>query len=127
MTSNVSHAIRVDRESKLVELRMRGVVQPEAAAWIAEEFRAAIRSLGHDVGNHLSLYDFSEVPVVPVATVEQLRATFANPHVRHLWARKLAIVTTTALGRLQAQRIKEARPDIALFDTREAALAWLLS
>lgn len=65
--------------------------------------------------------------MVPVATVEQLRATLANPAVRQLWARKLAIVTSTALGRLQAQRVREVRPDIGLFDTREAALAWLLS
>jgi len=126
-TRPISHQVTLDRGRKLVELRMSGIVGPEAAAWIAEEFRAAIRGLGDDVGDHLSLYDFSDVPVVPVATVEQLRATLTNPEVRKLWARKLAIVTSTALGRLQAQRVQEVRPDIGLFDTREAALEWLLS
>jgi hypothetical protein len=125
--SRISHEIRVDRANKLVELRMRGVVGPEDSGWMAEEFRAAVRSLGDDVGDHLSLYDFSDVPVVPVATVEQLRATLVNPEVRKLWARKLAIVTTTALGRLQAQRVREVRPDIGLFETRDAALEWLLA
>ncbi|NML06931.1 hypothetical protein [Sphingomonas sp. G-3-2-10] len=124
---NVSHEVRVDRARKLVELKISGVVPPEDAAWMAEEFRAAIRSLGDDVGDHLSLYDFSAVPVVPLATVEQLRASLVNPEVRKLWARKLAIVTSTALGRMQAQRVREVRPDIGLFDTREEALAWLLS
>lgn len=126
-TRPISHEVKLDRERKLVELRMSGIVGPEEASWIGEEFRAAIRALGDDIGNHLSLYDFSDVPVVPQTTLEQLRATLSNPAVRQLWARKLAIVTTTALGRLQAQRVREVRPDIGLFDTRDDALAWLLS
>lgn len=127
MPYRVSHNVEVDPELKLVTLTMSGIVSPEDGAWIAEEFRAAIRTLGDAVGDHLSLYDFTDVPVVPVATVEQLCATLANPAVRQLWARKLAIVTSTALGRLQAQRVQEVRPDIGLFDTREAALEWLLA
>jgi hypothetical protein len=127
MPYRVSHRVEVDPGRKLVTLTMRGIVSPEDGAWIAEEFRAAIRTLGDDVGDHLSLYDFSDVPVVPVATVEQLRATLANPAIRNLWARKLAIVTSTALGRLQAQRVREVRPDIGIFGTRAAALEWLLA
>jgi len=127
MTPAISHEVRIDRANKLVELRMSGVVSPEDACWMAEEFRGAVRSLGDDVGDHLSLYDFSEVPVVPPATVEQMRAMLTNPEVRKLWARKLAIVTTTALARMQAQRVREVRPDIGLFDTRDEALAWLLA
>lgn len=123
----VSHEVRLDRANLLAELKITGVVSPEDAAWMAEEFRAAVRSFGDQVGNHLSLYDFSAVPVVPVATVEQLRETLSNPAVRKLWARKLAIVTSTALGRMQAQRVREVRPDIQLFKTREEALAWLLA
>jgi hypothetical protein len=125
--TSVSHEVRIDRANRLVELRMSGVVGAEDASWIAEEFRAAIRSLGEDFGDHLSLYDFSAVPVVPQATLEQFRAMLINPEVRKLWARKLAIVTTTALARMQAQRIREIRPDIGLFETRDEALAWLLS
>jgi hypothetical protein len=127
VTYSVSHKVEVDPGRKLVTLTMSGLVSPEDGAWVAEEFRAAIRTLGDDVGDHLSLYDFSDVPVVPIATLEQLRATLTNPEVRKLWARKLAIVTTTALGRLQAQRVREVRRDIGLFDTREEALEWLLS
>ena len=121
------HSVEVDPARKLVTLTMSGVISPEDAAWMAEEVRAAVRSLGDAVGQHVTLYDFSDVPVVPQATLEQLRETFRNPAIRHLWARKLAIVTTTALGRMQAQRVRAVRGDIELFDDREAALAWLLS
>jgi hypothetical protein len=127
MPYSVSHSVEVDPARKLVMLTMSGLVSPEDGAWIAEDFRAAIWTLGEDVGDHLSLYDFSGVPVVPAATLEQLREMLTNPEVRKLWARKLAIVTSTALGRLQAQRVKDVRPDIGLFDTREDALEWLLN
>ena len=123
---NNPHSVTVDPAKKLVILTMSGIISVEDAAWMGEEVRAAVRSLGEAVGQHVTLYDFSGVPVVPVATVEQLRETFRNEAIRHLWARKLAIVTTTALGRMQAQRVKEVRGDIALFGDRAAALAWLL-
>jgi hypothetical protein len=123
----VWHTVQVDHARKLVELTISGVVGPEDAGWIGEEFRAAVRSLGDYVGAHLSLYDFSAVPVVPRATVDQLRNALRHEAVRPLWARKLAIVTKTALGRMQARRVKAVRPDIELFDDRDKALAWLLA
>ena len=121
------HSVEVDPARKLVVLTMSGVISPEDGAWMGEEVRAAVRSLGDAAGQHVTLYDFAEVPVVPQATLEQLRETFRNEAIKHLWARKLAIVTTTALGRMQAMRVKEVRPDLELFADREAALAWLLA
>ena len=127
MPNSIAHNVTVDPAKKLVILTMSGVISPEDGAWMGEEVRAAVRSLGAAVGQHVTLYDFSDVPVVPLATLEQLRETFRNASIRYLWARKLAIVTKTALGRLQARRVKEVRPDIEVFDDRDAALAWLLA
>ena len=121
-----AHRIEVDRARKLLIVETRQILSPEDAAWIGEELRAAIRSFGDDVGQHVTLHDASGVPVVPPATIDLLRSTFDNPAVRELWARKVAFVVTTALARLQVQRIREIRPDIAVFDDRESALAWLL-
>lgn len=127
MPNSIAHNVTVDPARKLIILTMSGVISPEDGAWMGEEVRAAVRSLGDAAGQHVTLYDFSDVPVVPQATLEQLRETFRNEAIRHLWARKLAIVTGTALGRMQAQRVKEVRPDIELFEDRKAALDWLLS
>lgn len=127
MPNSIPHTLDIDRDRNLLVLKMSGVISPEDAAWMAEEVRAAVRSLGEAMGRHVTLYDFSDVPVVPRATVEQLLATFRNASIRHLWARKLAIVTGTTLGRMQAQEVKAVRPDIELFEDREAALAWLLA
>lgn len=127
MPNHIPHSVTIDPAKKLIVLTMSGVISPEDGAWMAEEVRSAVRSLGDGVGQHVTLYDFSDVPVVPQATLEQLRETFRNPAVKPLWARKLAIVTSTALGKLQAQRVKEVRPDIELFEDRQAALVWLLA
>lgn len=126
MSNSVSHSIQVDLARKLVDLRIGGLVSPEDAAWIGEELRAAIRALGDDVGKHVTLYDASGVHVVPQDTVELIKNTLDNPAVRQLWARKIAFVVSTALARLQVQRLKEVRADIGVFDDREAAIAWLM-
>lgn len=124
--NGVSHGVTVDRARKLVDVKMSGVVSPEDAGWIGEEVRAAIRSLGDDVGKHVTLYDATQVQVVPPATVALLQSTWANPAVRQLWARKVAYVVSTALARMQVQRLREAREDIGIFEDRDAAIAWLL-
>ncbi|MBB4100297.1 hypothetical protein [Sphingomonas kyeonggiensis] len=126
MPHNVSHSIQVDLDRKLVDLRIGGLISPEDAAWIGEELRAAIRALGPDVGKHVTLYDGSGVPVVPQETVELIKNTLDNPAVRAIWARKVAFVVSTALARMQAQRLREVRADIGIFDDRERAIAWLM-
>jgi hypothetical protein len=126
MPHSVSHSIQVDPVRKLVDLKVSGLLAPEDAAWIGEELRAAIRALGDDVGKHVTLYDGTGVHVVPQETVELLKQTLDNPAVRALWARKVAFVVSTALARLQAQRLREVRPDLGIFDDRERAIAWLM-
>ncbi|RYY44848.1 MAG: hypothetical protein EOP59_05495 [Sphingomonadales bacterium] len=119
--------IHIDRANKLVDVRISGFVTAEDASWLGEDVRAAIRTFGGDVGKHVTLYDMAHLEIAPGETVEIVKAMFVNPHVRPLWARKVAIVTGSALGRLQLQRLRDARSDIALFDDRETARDWLLA
>jgi hypothetical protein len=119
--------IHVDRERKLVDVRITGFITAEDAGWMGEDVRAAILSLGEGIGEHVTLYDVTGLSVAPNATIEAVKGMFANPAVRPLWARKVAMVTKSALGKLQLQRIREARDDIALFEDRGAALNWLLA
>jgi len=126
MPHSVSHSIHVDLSRKMVDLRIGGLISAEDAAWIGEELRAAIRALGSDVGKHVTLYDASSVQVVPQETVELIKQTLDNPEVRKIWARKIAFVVSTTLARMQAQRLREVRPDIGVFDDRDSAIAWLM-
>jgi hypothetical protein len=119
--------VTVDRVLGLVDVRMSGYFDPETAGWAGEEVRAVVRSLGDRMGQHLTLYDASEVQVAPSATIDLLQQSFGNPQVRELWARKVAFVVPSALGRMQIRRLRKARADIGIFEDRASALAWLLA
>jgi hypothetical protein len=119
--------VHIDRSHNLIDVRLSGFFTAEDAVWTGEELRAAILALGAPPREHLTLYDATAMSVAPNETIEAVKAMFAHPEVRRIWARKVAIVTGSALGRLQMQRIREARADIAIFDDREAALNWLLA
>jgi hypothetical protein len=121
------HSITLDRARNLVEVRLSGFFAPEDAAKAGEDVRAAIRSLGAGAGQHLTLYDVGEVQIAPGPTMELLASIFGNPEYQPLFAKRVAFVTPSALARLQLQRLRQARADIGIYDTRANALGWLLS
>lgn len=127
MSFAVSHSVEIDRDRKLIDVRLSGPLSPEDVGWIGEDVRVAIGSLGRDVGSHVTLYDASDVPVVPTATIDLMLETFDHPEVRAIWARKVAFVVSTALGRMQVRRLQQVRADFGIFDDREEALAWLFA
>ncbi len=126
MEESSSYRLEVDRERKLLILTALTMHAPEESAWAGEELRAAIQSFGPDIGQHVTLYDGSLIPSLPTATVDQMLQTLNHPAVRAIWARKVAFVVTTATARLQITRLQQVRPDIMVFDTRDAAIAWLM-
>lgn len=119
--------IEIDRERKLVVVKVFGFFSVEAAHRATMETRMAIQSLGNDVGQHVTLYDMTEAAPASRETVDLIRMGFANPTYRSIRARKVAFCTPSSLMRRQMERIREVRPDIGMFDTREAALEWLTS
>jgi hypothetical protein len=119
--------IEIDRDRNLVVVTVSGFFSPEAAHRATMETRLAIQSLGSAMGSHLTLYDMTATAPTSGETVELIRMGFANPVYRPLWARKVAFCTSSSLLRRQIERLREARADIAIFETRELALAWLLT
>ncbi len=119
--------IEIDRDRKLVVVKVVGFFSSEAAHRATMETRYAIQSLGDAVGQHLTLYDLTETAPVTVETVELIRMGFANPVYRRIWARKVAFCTPSSLLRRQIERVREVRADIGIFETRAEALAWLLA
>ncbi|GAA0751335.1 hypothetical protein CA233_16945 [Sphingomonas sp. ABOLD] len=121
----VDFTIDVERETRLIAVRVTGVPSPEDVGWIAEEVRAAILTLGADAGRHRTLYDARGVHVLPQATADFVLKNFTDIEGTQ-WAHRLAFVASTMLTRLQVRRIVEVRPGAMLFDDVEAARAWLL-
>ncbi|MCR5869774.1 MULTISPECIES: hypothetical protein [unclassified Sphingomonas] len=127
MQGEDTYRLEVDRERKLVILTVFSMLGPEDSSWAGEELRAGIQTFGPDIGKHATLYDMSAVPGMPTATIDRTLATLDHPAVRKIWARKIAFVVTTATARMQVTRLQKLRPDIAMFDTRESAVAWLVA
>ena len=126
MLPPLTHRIVIDRPRKLLIVEVYAILSPEDSSWVGEELRAAIRTFGDEIGQHVTLYDVSGVAAVPTATIDLLLHTFDNPAVRALWARKVAFVVTNATGRMQVKRLQKVRPDFGIFAKRDAAIAWLL-
>jgi len=121
------HSVTIDRTRNLIEVRLKGFFSPEDAGWMGEEVREAIRTLGTAAGQHVTLYDVSKVKIASKPTIAMMIGVFGNPVFRDLWARRVAFYSTSALGRLQLQRVCDVREDVGIFEDRPAALAWLLS
>jgi hypothetical protein len=125
MEEGRGYRLEIDRARKLLILTVSTMQSPEDSAWAGEELRAAIQSFGPDIGRHVTLYDGSAIPSLPTATIDQMLQTLDHPAVRAIWARKVAFVVTTATARMQVKRLQQVRPDIAVFDNRDTAIAWL--
>ncbi len=125
MEEGRGYRLEIDRARKLLILTVATMQSPEDSAWAGEELRAAIQSFGPDIGRHVTLYDGSAIPSLPTATIDQMLQTLDHPAVRAIWARKVAFVVTTATARMQVKRLQQVRPDIAVFDNRDTAIAWL--
>lgn len=119
--------IHIDRAHLLVDMRLSGFFTPEIAADATQALRTAVRSLGSAIGQHVTLYDATDLKVSPAETIAHVQSNWADPAIRSLWARRVAYCTPSALTRMQAMRLRRSRPDIGVFATREDALAWLLA
>ncbi|HEY0623864.1 hypothetical protein [Sphingomonas sp.] len=126
MHAPLTHRILVDRPRKLVIVEVHAILSPEDSGWVGEELRAAIRTFGDEIGQHVTLYDATGVPAVPTATIDFLMHSFDHLAVRALWARKVAFVVTNATGRMQVKRLQKVRPDFGIFARRDAAIEWLM-
>lgn len=119
------HRISVDRAHAMVCMTASGYFSVEATEAAAADLHSAIRSLGSRAGEHVTLYDYTDVAVVSPAVLERFAQYFTAPEMRPLLARKVAFVSGSTLLTMQIQRIQ--RDNMRLFATRGEAAAWLLA
>jgi hypothetical protein len=118
--------ITIDRQRLVVFARVTGFLDAEMVTQITADMRDAARKLGSAMGQHDFLYDLTDTQVGDVATADALYTVLADQRTQHIWARRIAFFTPSALLTLQLQRLCAARPGrIAVFSDRRAATAWL--
>ncbi len=114
--------IRIDPLRKMLDIDLRGLWD----AAIVIRFRQALATsltrlpaLGCSLGQQVSLFDMTRFAVQPRDVLPLLEQIASDPKVT---SRRIAIIANSALLKMQAKRLA---PNIALFDDREPALAWL--
>lgn len=117
----------VDRSHALVNVVADGFFGEEELTHGVQQLHAAIASLGHRAGHHVTLYDLLGLKVVHGPVLARFASYFSDPVYRPIWARRVAFLTTSALVLRQMSRVVQGRADMALFDRRVDAIAWLLA
>lgn len=113
-----------DRDLRLLSVSMHGFWDDATMTAYRQTLRATMDRLQRDVGCARILIDMTGYPIQPKQIAEGhgalLRGTAQLPGLR------VALVMQSALSKIQATRLA-ANIDHRKFDTREAALEWLLA
>jgi len=72
---------------------------------------------------HMLLCNFSKSAIQPQEVIAMLQRVAVSMRLK---SRKVTLYTDGKLARLQVKRIASVRDDMAVFDDRETALAWML-
>ena len=118
------HSITTDLGSGIIEVEASGF-------WTiahVEDFLRDLEREAHRVlatgKRHMLLCNFSKSAIQPQEVITMLqRVAVSMP----LKSRRVALYTEGKLARLQVKRIASVRDDMAVFDDRETALAWMLA
>jgi hypothetical protein len=108
---------------KLVRLKLTGMLTPEQVSQLYREEHRAIKAMGCQLGHHLCIVDLTSCPL----QVQDVARAFQSEIGSAAKARRLALYTGDALGRMQARRIARERDDVAIFELQAEAEAWLFS
>ena len=115
--------ITTQAASKLVRLKLDAMLTPAQVKELYRQEHRAIIAMGCRLGDHLCIVDLTACPL----QVQEVAKAFQSEIASSAKARKLALFTGNALARVQARRIARAREDVAIFETREKAEAWLFA
>jgi hypothetical protein len=88
------------------------------------ELRSAISKFPRGPNPPASLYDFTHATIQSQEVVAAMKALAENPLMVH---RRVAMYTEGMLAKRQAERICENRSNMFVFQSRSAALEWLLN
>ncbi|KQM22570.1 hypothetical protein ASE73_13730 [Sphingomonas sp. Leaf24] len=119
---DAAFTIRIDPARKLLDIDLRGLWDPAIVVRFRDALAtmlARLPALGCPLGQQVTLFDMTQFAVQPREVLPLLEQIAANPGVS---SRRIAIVVNSTLLKMQAKRLA---PNIALFEAREPALAWL--
>jgi hypothetical protein len=116
-------SITVDRARRLLEVQLEGLFDLQDVRDLRLAVLAAMSANGFEPRGFLELVDISRCPIQTQAVYAAFDDFGTDPV---MFPERLASIVGDSPVRMQARRSVPAYP-YALFDNREAALAWLYS
>lgn len=121
------HKIVLDHVNKLLEMRLSGPASLADIVSAGTAARAAVRSFGTPPGAHRSIYDLSEMGAISDEAIDKAFSEWADPRFTCVRARKVAIVAPPPLIRSRLEKLRDSRPGLSVFETRQQAMRWLFA
>jgi hypothetical protein len=116
-------SISTEPQRKLIRLKLSAMLSREQVAELYRQEHHAILAMGCPLGEHLCIVDLTECPLQLQEVAQAFQAEIGSKGK----AKRLALFTGNALARMQARRIARERDDVAIFELREDAEAWLFA
>ncbi|MBA3878256.1 MAG: hypothetical protein C0500_00890 [Sphingobium sp.] len=116
-------SIQIDPPRYLIRMTLGGFFSLDDVERLDAERRRALAALNCGLNQHLTLCDVAACQLSTPDVVAALQRVIGNPLFR---SKRCAMVVRGALARMQARRAVQ-RADVAMFDTRAAAEAWLFT
>ncbi len=120
---DTAFAIRFDTGDKLLDIEVRGHWDIPTVARFGGAVATMVSrlpALGCPLGQQVTLFDMTGFAVQSQDVLPPLQKLAADPGIT---SRRIAIVTASALLKMQAKRIA---PHFHRFDDRAAAIEWLM-
>ncbi|MES3152378.1 hypothetical protein [Sphingomonas faeni] len=117
------HTITTDLASGIIEVDASGFWTIEHVEGFLIDLEREARRVLATGKRHMLLCNFSKSAIQPQEVIAMLQNTARTLPLK---SRKVALYTNGKLARLQVKRIAAVRDDMAVFDDRETAMAWML-
>ena len=117
------HAIKSDLKTGIIDAEFIGFWERDDVARFVRDLCEHAERIAETGKGHMLLIDYSRASIQAQDIVAALANQARFPAYR---ARRVAAFTTGRLAKLQARRIAALRDDMAMFDDRASALAWLM-
>lgn len=118
---NSTYEVTIEPRLRLLRVTLGGFFSLADVAALEFAKRAGLVRLGCSQNEHFTLIDVTACKLQPQDTVRAFQKAIADP--RYM-ARRIAFVTGSSLARMQVRRML-TRDDAAIFDSVDAAEAWL--
>lgn len=119
---DAAFTIRIDPVRKMLVIDLRGLWDEAIVLRFRQSLATSLTrlpALGCSLGQQVTLFDMTHFSVQPRDVLPLLEQIASDPGVT---SRRIAIIANSTLLKMQAKRLA---PNIALFEAREPALAWL--